>query len=367
MYYYIVNGQRFNNIYLAQYESYKSGASIQYYCNNAEYDKLDWTQEPIESIEVLMDRHAFYLRNKYERLVFYWSGGTDSQTIYNVFKRNNIHIDEIVCNGSETLPYMPASHQDWIRANHWDPTTIITVYDKLDLNMRSSFLDTEDWIFKNQGDIRTFTNGGTDTISVVMCEQRHAGYNWTMISGHEKPYLVYQNGSWWTRQEDRPMRQTFGIDRIECFFLDPVLNLKQSHMLKHALKQLPIQYKNGDKAENMYPEGLSGYSAFSRACGRHNELNLGVSVLQKQVHKKISGVALSATNRILETDLTKAEPILVEKFKVENETAIKYIKGLYNIVQEKSFREFMNAFGLTEPEKILQTVPIYSKPYNLGE
>lgn len=366
MYYYIVNGCRFNNIYLAQYESYKSGSPVQFYCNTSEYDKLDWTQEPAESMEILMDRHALYLRNKYERLIFFWSGGTDSQTMLDVFTRNRIHIDEIVCIGNETLSYMPATHQDWIRTNYWDPTTTITVIDKLDLDLRSKFLDTEDWIFKDQGDIRTFSNGGTDSVSVFMCEQKHSGYNWAMISGHEKPYLVYQNGTWWARQEDRPMRQTFGIDRIECFFLDPVLNLKQSHMLKRALKQLPIQYKNGDQAETIYPEGQSGYSAFSRACGRHNELNLGVSALQKQVHKQFAGIIPNASQGISATDLTAAEPILVEKFNNQDSVAVKYIKGLYNIVQERPFREFMDAFGLAKPGEILRTKPVYSKPYNLG-
>lgn len=366
MYYYIVSGQRFNNIYLAQYHSYKTGAPVQFYCNTAEYDKLDWTQEPQESMEVLMDRHVQYLRNKYERLIFFWSGGTDSQTMLNVFQRNRIHIDEIVCIGNETLPYMPISHGEWLQQNYWDTATTITVVDKLDLSLRSKFIDSEEWLHKDQGDIRTFSNGGTDSVSVFMCEQRHAGHNWAMISGHEKPYLVYQNGTWWARQEDRPMRQTFGVDRIECFFLDPVLNLKQSHLLKRALNQLPQQYKNGDQAETIFPPGRSGYQAFSQACGRHVELSIGVSALQKQVHKNFTGIKTDASHNVASTDLTKAEPILIEKFNAGDSIAVKYVKGLYNIVQEKPFKEFMNAFALTQPDRILQTVPVYSKPYNLG-
>lgn len=366
-YYYIVNGNRYYNIYLAQYESYRTGAPVQFYCDTAEYDKLDWTQEPAESMEVLMDRHALHLRNKYERLIFFWSGGTDSQTMLDVFVRNRIHIDEIVCIGNETLSYMPMSHGEWLQQNYWDSTTRITVIDKLDLTLRAQFVDSEDWIFKNQGDIRTFSNGGTDSVSVFMCEQHHAGHNWAMISGHEKPYLVYQNGSWWARQEDRPMRQTFGIDRIECFFLDPVINLKQCHMLKRALTQLPMQYKNGDKGEMVYPEGSSGYRAFARACGRHDELAAGVSALQKQVHKSFTGIRTNTTQGISATDLTTAEPILIEKFKDQDDIAVKYIRGLHNVIQERPFREFMDAFGLTTPGEILRTQPVYSKPYNLGE
>ena len=292
MYYYIVNGQRFNNIYLAQYESYKSGSPVQFYCNTVEYDKLDWTQEPGESMEVLMDRHALHLRNKYERLIFFWSGGTDSQTMLDVFTRNQIHIDEIVCIGNETLSYMPMSHGEWLQHHYWDQNTRITLIDKLDLSLRAQVIRDENWATENIGDIRTFTNGGTDSLSYAMCEAQHGAYNWAMLSGHEKPYLVYRNGTWWARQEDRPMRQTFGIDRIECFFLDPVLNLKQSHMLKSALKKLPITYTNGTQAELVFPTGNSGYTAFAKACGRHSEFSAGVSNKQKTVHKQFADLGM---------------------------------------------------------------------------
>jgi len=366
VYYYLVNNKRFNNIYLAQHESYRSGSPIQLYCNTKEYDKLDWQKEPVESLETLMDRHALKLREKYERLIFFWSGGTDSQTLYNVFVRNNIHLDEIVCIGNSTLKHMPASHWDWIRAVHQDPTTIITDIDKLDLSWRKQYVDNEDWVFKDLGDIRTFTNGGADFASTIMCERNHNGHNWAMISGHEKPYLIQKNGTWWTRQEDRPMRQIFGLDRIECFFLDPILNLKQSHMVKRAINQLPITLRDGDQAELIYPNGRSGYRAFAKACGRHDELAHGVSSLQKQVHKEFAGIIPSTTGGIKDVGLLGAEPILIERLRDDDPFAITYIKGLYNLIQDKPFNEYMNAFGLHVPGKVLNTIPVYSKPYNLG-
>ena len=95
MIYYSVNNKQFSNEFLAQYESYKSGCSIKFYCNDDLYDNLNWLNEPEESMDVLMDIHALNLRQKYDYIILNWSGGTDSHTIYNVFKRNNIHIDEL--------------------------------------------------------------------------------------------------------------------------------------------------------------------------------------------------------------------------------------------------------------------------------
>lgn len=359
MYYYIVNGNRYYNIYLAQYESYKSGAPVQFYCNTAEYDKLDWTQEPQESMEVLMDRHALHLRNKYERLIFFWSGGTDSQTMLDVFVRNQIHIDEIVCIGNETLSYMPMSHGEWLQHHYWDKSTTITLIDKLDLTLRAQVIRDENWATENIGDIRTFTNGGTDSLSYAMCEVRHGAYNWAMVSGHEKPYLVYQNGSWWARQEDRPMRQTFGISRVECFFLDPVLNLKQSHMLKNALNKLPIKYTNKTQAETLF-HGNSGYARFAQACGRHPEFSAGVSSEQKTVHRQFTNIDFGTM------DVSTGEKILQELVNDNDPFARRYLNGLRNLQSDQGFSEYLNGFVLSKPDHVLQTQPVYSKPYNLG-
>ena len=93
---YLVNGKSFNNIYLALYESFKTRLEIKFYCYDHEYDQHDWTIEPETSLDQLMSEFAWRLRNRYERLILLWSGGTDSHTIYNIFRTNQIPIDEII-------------------------------------------------------------------------------------------------------------------------------------------------------------------------------------------------------------------------------------------------------------------------------
>lgn len=362
LYYYTVNGKRYFNFYLAQYESYKSGASVNLYCNTEEYDKLNWKQEPQESMEILMDRHALHLRNKYERLIFAWSGGTDSQTILNVFSRNRIHLDEIMVLGHESLSHMPAYVADWLHKNYWDKNTKITFIDRLDMNLRSRFITNENWATENVGDLRMLTLGAPDSSFSGMAQEQHGAYNWTIITGHEKPYLVYQNGTWWARQEDRPIRQTLGRDRVECFFLDPLINLKQSHLLKNALKKLPVKYTNGTQAELVYPEGKSGYAAFATACGRHPELVYGNSSDQKTHHKQTTGIKFSET-----IEIVSSEKILAELVKDQNTVAMNYLNGFRSVQSERGFVEYLNGFALSKPDYLLQTKPVYSKPYNLGE
>ena len=60
------------------------------------YDSLDWTKEPVESLEYLYKIRAQQLRDQYNYLILYYSGGSDSITALNAFIKNNIYLDEVV-------------------------------------------------------------------------------------------------------------------------------------------------------------------------------------------------------------------------------------------------------------------------------
>lgn len=57
---------------------------------------INWTVEPYESLKELYKQHAQYIRDSYEYIVLYFSGGSDSTTMLNAFLDNNIYVDEIV-------------------------------------------------------------------------------------------------------------------------------------------------------------------------------------------------------------------------------------------------------------------------------
>jgi hypothetical protein len=364
---YIVNGKDFYNGLLAFHESYTTGSPVKFYCNDDQYDRYNWMVEPSESIEVLMDQQAKELRQKYDRLIFFWSGGTDSQTMYNVFKRNNIHIDEIITMGNDRLEYMPLWHTEWIQANHWDPHTIITVLDKFDIGVRSQFVKNENWALENVADLKLFSNGPPDVhTSVAMCERNHNGHNWVMVSGHEKPWLVYQNGQWWSQQKDYALRQTFGLgNKLNAFFLNPKLLIKQAHMLKRALNKLPIKLVNGLRSDELLPS-TQGYTIYAQACGRHDELTYGVSALQKKTHKQFISINFGTTGNMSDLNLSTAEPCLIERYSDGDKTALNYVRGLYNVAANIEFVDWLNNFHLISPGQILRTKAVWSKAYCIG-
>ena len=63
--------------------------------NTAEFSCYDWSKEPSESLDDLYRNRAQQIRDKYDYLVLFFSGGSDSANILDVFVKNNIKLDEV--------------------------------------------------------------------------------------------------------------------------------------------------------------------------------------------------------------------------------------------------------------------------------
>jgi hypothetical protein len=63
--------------------------------NREKFSQLDWMQEPPGSLEFWYAQRAKEIRNKYDYIVLWYSGGADSHNALMSFVNNNIFIDEI--------------------------------------------------------------------------------------------------------------------------------------------------------------------------------------------------------------------------------------------------------------------------------
>jgi hypothetical protein len=94
--YYLVGWKKFYNKTLALIYAKQFNFEVRWIFNDDIYDKIDWSIPIEESLESLYLRRAKQLREKYDYLILYYSGGSDSHNILTVFLNNNIYIDEIV-------------------------------------------------------------------------------------------------------------------------------------------------------------------------------------------------------------------------------------------------------------------------------
>ena len=95
--FYIVNQRK---TYLKQeaIEWSKNTSQIKWHFNDNIFSLYDWTKEPPFDINHYYDERAKQLRNDYDYIVLFYSGGYDSHNILKTFVDNNLHIDEILTN-----------------------------------------------------------------------------------------------------------------------------------------------------------------------------------------------------------------------------------------------------------------------------
>ena len=93
-YYTVGDFKTYNKFYAVQ-EMQKTNTFLHWHFNDAEYSKVDWKTNPGNTLSKLYKNRAVALRKKYDYLVLFYSGGSDSVTILNTFIEHNIPIDEI--------------------------------------------------------------------------------------------------------------------------------------------------------------------------------------------------------------------------------------------------------------------------------
>jgi hypothetical protein len=94
--YYRVGWKKFYNKTLALIENKNTGYELEWVFNDDVYGGKNWSIPIQDSLESLYAKRAKQLREKYDYLVLYFSGGADSLNILKTFLDNNIFLDEIV-------------------------------------------------------------------------------------------------------------------------------------------------------------------------------------------------------------------------------------------------------------------------------
>jgi hypothetical protein len=100
MFYYASDKSLFRSKVAAVQHKFVTDAKLWYYYYDDMYEVADWKTEPSETLAQLYKEQALRLREKYEYLVLFYSGGYDSTNILETFYYNNIKIDKIVIVGA---------------------------------------------------------------------------------------------------------------------------------------------------------------------------------------------------------------------------------------------------------------------------
>jgi hypothetical protein len=101
----VMNRDQFGYYTVGSYKTYSKLDAIlkqeqtnqfpEWHFNDSVFDSFDWKIEPRESITELYRRRAQQIRDQYDYIVLFYSGGADSTNILQTFLSNDIKLDEI--------------------------------------------------------------------------------------------------------------------------------------------------------------------------------------------------------------------------------------------------------------------------------
>lgn len=94
--YYSVNNVHYDNKFDAVLAAQLTQAEIKWNFFDEEFSTVNWAQEPELSLNQLYRIRAQQIRDKYDYVVVFCSGGADSTNVIRTFLDNNIHVDEVI-------------------------------------------------------------------------------------------------------------------------------------------------------------------------------------------------------------------------------------------------------------------------------
>jgi len=215
------------------------------------FGKLDWTKEPEESLEDLFKQRAEQLRDQYDYLRLFYSGGYDSHTILLTFLKYKIPLDQIIVFRASPIDYFHDESNTEINERAFPflvqiqkeiPKTAITILDVGADLFKKAFTQKdaiEHWFYrKNNWDFRSI-------LSLNMLyhffpeleEPAQKGKRMADILGMDKPRVQEDIHGFYALNLDSILTYYLSSDAHynEDFFITPnlpELHIKQCHLLK---------------------------------------------------------------------------------------------------------------------------------------
>lgn len=262
--YYSAAGKNFSSKIEAVMHAQKTLADVSWHFHDEVFSKVDWTTEPETSIDEFYRIRAQQIRDEYDYVVVFCSGGADSSNVIRTFINNKIHVDEVV----GIAPMEGLKNWKFDKTNIAESNTIseakfallplldevsragikTTLYDFFEEMMNKK---DEEWTVDGAGNIVTaltphFTN--FESIPTIQ-KQVEAGKKVALVYGTDKPvikfgprgdkmFVLTDGGINYLNMPSH--RERPNVDRVLFYWTPelPEMLVKQCHIVDRAL-QLP--------------------------------------------------------------------------------------------------------------------------------
>jgi len=247
----------------------KTGTHPQWHFNDEIFLCHDWKVEPAFSLQELYAIRAKQIRDKYDYIVLFFSGGADSENMLRTFLHNNIHVDEIANfwalegdkehNTHFNSEIYNIAAPTVLKIVDTDPTIkhriidlskiIADLYD--DPDRKFDFLYDMNMMFSPNNYARSFLREQIADYQEIIASGKKLCFVW----GSEKPRVSINQGRYCVNFLDivdnavsaRTQRLNRDWEHDELFYWSPDLPdliIKQAHTIKNFLKTTTVDKYN---------------------------------------------------------------------------------------------------------------------------
>jgi hypothetical protein len=168
---------------------------------------MDWDS-------VLLDR-AMEIRDKWDHVRLWYSGGRDSHLILQTFIKHNIPIDELVV---IDFNYAAAEYRyiyDYLIDN---PPVCVKKITKIVHDEKShKEIFAKNWHMKDENT----TFNALPPVSAMINQFYPEKYDWCNVTGAEKPRVICEDGKMYASMNDGTVQTLIGINNHEPFYVSP--------------------------------------------------------------------------------------------------------------------------------------------------
>jgi hypothetical protein len=304
-----------------------------YFLDN-EWSSVDWTVEPKESFQQLMDIRCQQIRQQFDHVSLNFSGGYDSTTILNGFIRNNLVIDELIFWRTEWYPYevQEFSHAyeigKNIKKNIW-PKLKLTLYTKTIKNEIEYYKKYKTKWIENSFNFLELRKNVKNLAFEMNTELKgkHENPKHVLIEGRDKPRLNFVDNKWYTVMNDDLLQQCMHNEAEQFYFSPsfPKLHVKQVHMIIAWMeKTFECTHESVHQLQS-HSLNAEYYEKWNLAIGRdplvHTDSKIGA-------HKRFpSGGINSYINNMLKQKIQNSNPEIIKIWS----DGINEIKNTFNV------------------------------------
>lgn len=259
--YYQVGNLKFYSKLEATLFGEKTKQKLSWIFNEQEFSRQNWDTEPEESLAELYRQRAQQLRDKYDYLILWFSGGADSTNILDTFLLNDIKLDEVASyvNYEATKDHFNFLNGEIYnvaiprisKAKEKQPDLKHTLIDLCQLTIdQFSITGTKfDWIYYMNSYVNPNNTSKQDIKLKIPEWQRmiSAGKKVGFIHGIDKPRVTNLNGNFYFKFYDlidtavspniQMLNRDWEFDELFYWSPDcPKIPIKQGHVIKKFLK-----------------------------------------------------------------------------------------------------------------------------------